>query len=70
MVRSGRPMLVAAWFTFVPDGTQQIVTQSLDTGFAESAEGAERFVKGTLPNGLAFARDGDILISNFGTGPA
>ena len=50
-----------------PDGTQRIVTQSLDTGFAESAEGAERFVKGTLPNGLAFARNGDILISNFGT---
>ena len=26
-----------------------------------------RFTEGTLPNGLAFAENGDILISNFGT---
>jgi hypothetical protein len=25
-----------------------------------------RFFMGTLPNGMAFARNGDILISNFG----
>ncbi len=28
---------------------------------------ASRFTEGTLPNGLAFAENGDILISNFGT---
>jgi sugar lactone lactonase YvrE len=28
---------------------------------------AIRYLEGTLPNGLAFARNGDILISNFGT---
>jgi hypothetical protein len=28
---------------------------------------ASRYLEGTLPNGLAFARNGDILISNFGT---
>ena len=28
---------------------------------------ATRYLEGTLPNGLAFARNGDILISNFGT---
>ncbi len=50
-----------------PDGTQKIITQSLNTTFTETADEAERFVSGTLPNGLAFARNGDILISNFGT---
>ena len=28
---------------------------------------ATRYLEGTLPNGLAFARNGDFLISNFGT---
>lgn len=50
-----------------PDGTQKIITQSHNTTFTETANEAERFVSGTLPNGLAFARNGDILISNFGT---
>lgn len=50
-----------------PDGSQNIITQShLADAFA-SADEATRFVDGTLPNGLAFARNGDILISNFGT---
>jgi len=50
-----------------PDGSQEIITQSEQTGFAEATDEAERFTTGTLPNGLAFARNGDILISNFGT---
>ena len=50
-----------------PDGSQQIVTQSERTDFAEAADEAARFTEGTLPNGLAFARNGDIMISNFGT---
>ncbi|WP_419909202.1 SMP-30/gluconolactonase/LRE family protein [Hoeflea sp.] len=50
-----------------PDGSQEIITQSERTDFADAADEAKRFTEGTLPNGLAFARSGDILISNFGT---
>ncbi len=50
-----------------PDGSQKIVTQSFDKSFASAADDAGRFTEGTLPNGLAFAANGDILISNFGT---
>lgn len=50
-----------------PDGTQRLITQQAVTDFAHAADDAERFTKGTLPNGLAFARNGDIIISNFGT---
>ncbi len=50
-----------------PDGSQEIVTQQLSEDFRATASEAERFTQGTLPNGLAFARNGDILISNFGT---
>lgn len=50
-----------------PDGSQQVITQSHDAGqFAEMAD-SQRFIDGTLPNGLAFDRNGDILVSNFGT---
>jgi gluconolactonase len=50
-----------------PDGTQQLITQTASRGFAEAADEEARFVSGTLPNGLAFAGNGDVLISNFGT---
>ncbi len=51
-----------------PDGSQQIITQSHDAdAFRSSSDDANKFVDGTLPNGLAFADNGDILISNFGT---
>lgn len=50
-----------------PDGSQQLIAQSLDTTFGATADEADRFTKGTLPNGLAFDADGSILISNFGT---
>ena len=50
-----------------PDGSQTIITQSEQTDFAGAADEATRFTEGTLPNGLAFDRNGDILISNFGT---
>lgn len=50
-----------------PDGTQKLITQRAETGFAEAADEETRFVTGTLPNGPAFARNGDIVISNFGT---
>lgn len=50
-----------------PDGTQQIVTQCLSDHFQEASSDATRYLQGTLPNGLAFDRNGDFLISNFGT---
>ena len=50
-----------------PDRTQQIITQKHAGGIDVSSADVDRFFKGTLPNGLAFARNGDILISNFGT---
>lgn len=48
-------------------GEQQIITQQRSASFADAGSEAARYLEGTLPNGLAFARNGDILISNFGT---
>lgn len=50
-----------------PDGSQRLIAQQADSHFAGTTDLAKRFTEGTLPNGLAFARNGDILISNFGT---
>jgi gluconolactonase len=50
-----------------PDGKQQIITQQRSGHFQAVTSEASRYLEGTLPNGLAFARNGDILISNFGT---
>src|ERR1700687_2802702 len=49
------------------DGTQEIVTQKISGHFEQAESEATRYLSGTLPNGLAFAKNGDILISNFGT---
>lgn len=49
------------------DGSQRLIAQQADSHFAGTTDLARRFTEGTLPNGLAFARNGDILISNFGT---
>jgi gluconolactonase len=50
-----------------PDGGQTLVTQAPDAHFDLSNSAADSLLKGTLPNGLAFASNGDFLISNFGT---
>jgi sugar lactone lactonase YvrE len=50
-----------------PDGRQELITQKRSSAFTHSGDEVARFTQGTLPNGLAFARNGDILISNFGT---
>jgi sugar lactone lactonase YvrE len=50
-----------------PDGEQQIIAQKQSENFHGASTEATRYLEGTLPNGLAFTRDGDILISNFGT---
>jgi sugar lactone lactonase YvrE len=49
------------------DGSQRIVAQRSSGHFQEAGSEATRYLEGTLPNGLAFARNGDFLISNFGT---
>jgi len=49
-----------------PDGSQEIITQKKSQDFGAATDEAARYTQGTLPNGLAFAENGDILISNFG----
>lgn len=50
-----------------PDGSQQLISQTMSGHFDLAGNQATSLLTGTLPNGLAFARNGDILISNFGT---
>lgn len=50
-----------------PDGSQELICQVPDAHFDLSESAAGSLLAGTLPNGLAFAPNGDILISNFGT---
>jgi sugar lactone lactonase YvrE len=51
----------------LPDESQELITASPSAHFGAASSEAARYLRGTLPNGLAFARDGDILIANFGT---
>ena len=50
-----------------PDRGQTIVAQRSSDRFESATSDATRYLQGTLPNGLAFARNGDVLIANFGT---
>ena len=55
-----------------PDGSQRFIGQRASQRFgaltADSGGAMEaKYTQGTLPNGLAFAANGDILIANFGT---
>lgn len=50
-----------------PDGSQKIIAQRRSADFVEAASEADRYLRGTLPNGLAFARNGNFLIANFGS---
>lgn len=50
-----------------PDGKQTVITQSHSGTFDAGRDTAQKLTAGTLPNGLAFADNGDIWISNFGT---
>src|SRR5690349_5171733 len=47
-----------------PAGGQRIITQKRSGHFQTAGSEATRYLEGTLPNGLAFAKNGDILISN------
>lgn len=49
------------------DGSQKLIVQQADAHFDVAVDAAASLLTGTLPNGLAFAQNGDILISNFGT---
>jgi gluconolactonase len=51
----------------LPNGTQTLICQKIEWHFDLAGDGSKSLLYGTLPNGLAFARNGDILISNFGT---
>lgn len=50
-----------------PDGEQRLIVQHASDGFDLAADPSGSLLGGTLPNGLAFAPNGDILIANFGT---
>lgn len=50
-----------------PDAEQTLIVQVPELHFDLSANAADSLLNGTLPNGLAFAADGDFLIANFGT---
>lgn len=50
-----------------PDGSQTLIAPKADKHFDLKADAQTSLLQGTLPNGLAFAENGDILISNFGT---
>ncbi|HEY1726224.1 MAG TPA: SMP-30/gluconolactonase/LRE family protein [Steroidobacteraceae bacterium] len=50
------------------DGSQQLIAPQADSRFSSAAPTTERYMlQGTLPNGLAFADNGDLLVANFGT---
>jgi gluconolactonase len=50
----------------MPDGSQRVISQKRQDQVDINLGEASRFFVGTLPNGLAFAGNGDILIANFG----
>lgn len=51
-----------------PDGSQNLIRQKAAVGVTEAPHDARQLILGSsLPNGLAFDRDGKILIANFGS---
>jgi gluconolactonase len=48
-----------------PDGSQQLIAQSEPSADATDTE--RYLVAGSLPNGITFAQNGDLIIANFGT---
>jgi gluconolactonase len=49
------------------DGNQQLIAQEVVQDGGDSDSVARYVLEGTLPNGLAFDRDGNFVIANFGT---
>jgi len=50
-----------------PDGEQTLIAQQASKGVGAADAPENLLMGGTLPNGLAFDRNGDIVIANFGT---
>jgi hypothetical protein len=52
-----------------PGGSQQLVTPYVEGPSPEATSFENRYVQaqGSLPNGLAFAENGDFIIANWGT---
>ncbi|WP_298378900.1 SMP-30/gluconolactonase/LRE family protein [Azospirillum sp.] len=50
-----------------PDGTQRLIEGRPATADASTGTADSLILGGSLPNGLAFDRNGDLLIANFGT---
>jgi gluconolactonase len=50
-----------------PDGTQQLIAQTVVQVNGNAHSVARYILEGTLPNGLAFDADGNFVIANFGT---
>src|SRR3984893_17162466 len=67
MVFCGRPTPAAASCGSLPMAVSASSPRSVPNPSRAPESESTRYLEGTLPNGLAFARNGDILISNFGT---
>jgi gluconolactonase len=50
-----------------PDGTQELIAQTVVAPGGDPGSVARYILEGTLPNGLAFDAHGDFVIANFGT---
>jgi sugar lactone lactonase YvrE len=50
-----------------PDGSQQLIAQTVVQVNGNAHSVARYILEGTLPNGLAFDADGNFVIANFGT---
>ena len=48
------------------DGSQELITGTVSNHFDPEHDVAASLLRGTLPNGLAFNGNGDLLIANFG----
>ena len=50
-----------------PDGTQELIRQQGQRLGEGDTDPRRYLTEGSLPNGITFARNGDLIIANFGT---
>ncbi len=67
MARCGRLTRAVVWFVCATTERRRSSRRRSRRTLPRRIAKATRYLTGTLPNGLAFAANGDILISNFGT---
>jgi acyl-CoA thioesterase FadM len=69
--RAGRNAVVGRWprrsGAHRTDGIATVNHTNAVRHFERAVSEASRYLEGTLPNGMAFADNGDFLIANFGT---